>query len=246
MAVNRNSVRRLLESNQFQDLFIEELGWDECSTVVPVEINGVSFELEPVAQKRGFVALCCKTVPDSSVRAKIESRVSKDHLEHIIIFSDESRGLQVWQWVKREPNKPVARREHVYKTSQAGESLIQKLAELEVSLEEEEETDLLGMTSRARKAFDLDKVTKKFYDIFKKQHAAFLKAITGISEKDDREWYASIMLNRLMFTYFIQAKGYTYHAYPALASVFVWSVFSLATSLHGQPSTAGRASARLP
>ncbi len=46
-------------------------------------------------------------------------------------------------------------------------------------------------------------------------------------------------------SYFIQAKGYTYHAYPALASVFVWSVFSLATSLQGQTSTTGRASFRL-
>ena len=51
-------------------------------------------------------------------------------------------------------------------------------------------------------------MTKRFYDRFKKEHAAFLKFITGITESADREWYASVMLNRLMFVYFIQRKGF--------------------------------------
>ncbi len=54
----------------------------------------------------------------------------------------------------------------------------------------------------------MDKVTKKFYDRFKAEHAAFLKFIKGIKAEADLEWYTSLMLNRLMFVYFIQKKGF--------------------------------------
>jgi len=59
-----------------------------------------------------------------------------------------------------------------------------------------------------RAAFDVERVTKRFYEEFRKQHAAFLKFITGIPVKEDQEWYASVMLNRLMFIYFMQKKSF--------------------------------------
>src|SRR5262249_9235884 len=43
---------------------------------------------------------------------------------------------------------------------------------------------------------------------FKKEHEAFLKFIKGVKSQADAEWYASLMLNRLMFVYFIQKKGF--------------------------------------
>ena len=54
-------------------------------------------------------------------------------------------------------------------------------------------------------AISVEKVTKKFYDEFKKQKEAFIGKITGIGSEADRKWYASVLLNRLMFIYFIQA-----------------------------------------
>ncbi len=54
----------------------------------------------------------------------------------------------------------------------------------------------------------MERVTKRFYDRFKKEHTAFLKFVTGITDSTDQEWYASVMLNRLMFVYFIQRKGF--------------------------------------
>ncbi|WP_026837073.1 Eco57I restriction-modification methylase domain-containing protein [Gillisia sp. JM1] len=57
----------------------------------------------------------------------------------------------------------------------------------------------------AEKAFDTsDKITKKFFDKFKKIHAKLQKAITGIEDEKDRSWYASVMMNRIMFIYFLQ------------------------------------------
>ena len=59
------------------------------------------------------------------------------------------------------------------------------------------------MSGRVRAAFDVEKVTKKFYERFKKEQRAFLGFIEGIENMADREWYASLMLNRMMFIYFI-------------------------------------------
>ena len=53
-----------------------------------------------------------------------------------------------------------------------------------------------------------ERVTRRFYKEFRKRHAAFLKFITGIPNQGDHEWYASMMLNRLMFLYFVQKKGF--------------------------------------
>ncbi len=56
--------------------------------------------------------------------------------------------------------------------------------------------------------FDVDKITKRFYDHFREEHALFCNFIQGICSQGDREWYTSVMLNRLMFIYFIQKKGF--------------------------------------
>ena len=72
------------------------------------------------------------------------------------------------------------------------------------------ETDyaFTAVAERARAAFDIERVTKAFYRDFDTHRLAFLKFIDGIGEVADREWYASVMLNRLMFVYFIQRKGF--------------------------------------
>jgi len=84
------------------------------------------------------------------------------------------------------------------------------------TLEEEERITLVDVTTRVREnlAKNSEKVTKKFYTEFKKQHASFFGFIEGIDDlikdedNEDKQWYASIMMNRLMFCYFIQKRGY--------------------------------------
>jgi hypothetical protein len=62
-------------------------------------------------------------------------------------------------------------------------------------------------TARAR-TFDVDVVTRRFYDRFRKESCFFLKFVEGIPGRAGRAWYASLTLNRLMFLYFIQKKGF--------------------------------------
>jgi hypothetical protein len=166
-----------------------------------------------VAQKRGmavyrFAASAGEGIPDYPMRRKIEKQVARHAHEHIIIFTDPENSTQIWQWVRREPGKPAACREHTYHRAQPGDALIQKLGAIAFSLSEEETLTLTDVTRRVRAGLDVERVTKRFYDRFKKEHGVFLKFITGITESADRDWYTSVMLNRLMFVYFIQRKGF--------------------------------------
>ena len=213
MELNTARIRQLLKVFDFRLLFIEELGWDHHDARLDIILDGRAIRLQAFAQKRGMVAYLYSTpsgerLPDHAARRKIEHQAAKTAHEHLIVFIDADRTTHVWQWVRREPGKPIACREHTFHKTQPGDALIQKLKAIAFSLEEEETITLLDVTRRARAGFDVERVTKRFYDRFKKEHAAFLKFVTGITEKTDHEWYASVMLNRLMFVYFIQRKGF--------------------------------------
>ncbi len=58
------------------------------------------------------------------------------------------------------------------------------------------------------KAFDVERVTKKFYLEYKDLHKAFADAAKNVPHANDRPWLASVVLNRLMFVYFLQRKGF--------------------------------------
>jgi len=206
-------LREALRTSDFEALFIDELGWDRATGKRIIEVDEQAFELEPIAQKRGMVAFVCGPaadgrLPPHALRRKIERRIEKDAHEHLIVFLDGERATQVWQWVRREPGNPIACREHTHAVAQPGDALVQKLQAIAFSLEEEEDLTIVDVTGRVRASFDVEKVTKKFYDRFQKEHSAFLDFIEGIDQEADREWYASVMLNRLMFCYFIQKKGF--------------------------------------
>ena len=212
-SLDRNTVRHRLESGDLRALFIEDLGWDHGGADVKATIAGRTFVLEAVAHKRGMVAYRHaadpeQAFPDHPTRQKIEKTVAKTVHEHLIVYAAHDGDAQYWQWVKREPGRPAQIRTHIHHRNQSGEALIQKLEQLVFTLEEEEDLTISHVSDRVRAAFDVEKVTKRFYDRFKEQHRRFLKFIEGVANAADREWYASLMLNRMMFIYFIQKRGF--------------------------------------
>ncbi len=214
MHLDAERARSDLKEFDFKDLFIQELGWDRYNAALTVPTDGQTFTLNAMAEKRGMVAFLCQPaidgrIPDYATRRKIERLVSKSALEHLIVYVDADKTTQVWQWVKREAGKPAACREHTYSLAQSGDALVQKLGAIAFSLEEEEQgIPLIEVTSRVRAGFDVERVTRHFYDRFKSEHDKFLKFLIGIPDEDMQKWYVSVMLNRLMFIYFIQKKGF--------------------------------------
>jgi hypothetical protein len=205
--------RPLLQSCSLPKLFREELGWEPCHQKLTLRAGETDYAFTALAEKRGFIAWLCESpsggLPDHAARLKLDRKLSETSFEHLIVFVTRDRATQSWMWVRREHGRPLSARTHEYHRDQPGDSLLQKLEVLYVSLEEEEAgLSTVVVAGRARAAFDIEKVTKAFYRDFDTHRLAFLKFIDGIGEVADREWYASVMLNRLMFVYFIQRKGF--------------------------------------
>jgi len=201
-------VRKCLKAFDFPTLFRRQLGWDNYHGKLDISLNGTTYSLTAVAEKRGFVAYICPSIPDRSIRLKLDHQVTKSSREHFIVYADKNAGQQVWQWVRREPGKPMASRDHRFDAKQSGDPLIQRLEQIATALEEDDKLTVVDVAGRVRAAFDVEKVTKQFYERFKAEHASFLKFIEGIKDDADLQWYTSLMLNRLMFVYFIQKKGF--------------------------------------
>lgn len=211
MASQHHEIQSRLKAFDFVGLFTQELLWNHFQSR-PLEIaaDGSTFTLNPVAQ-RGMAVFDCvpasnSKFPSYAIRRKIDAQVSKTAREHIIIFHDAARTIQVWQWVKRELGKPSVTREQMFYTTETGDALIQKIQSIAFSLEDE--ANVTETVARVGAAFDVERVTKKFFDLFKREHDSFLDFTAGIPDEKVRRWYVSVMLNRLMFIYFIQRKRF--------------------------------------
>lgn len=213
MQINLQRTRQYLKDFKFEDLFIDELRWDNHTETLNVPIDETEYILTAIAHKRGVVVFYCSAtsdgfIPDRKIREKIHREAAKSSHENLIIYTDTEQTKQIWQWASRERGKTIKRRELTYNLEQSGELLIQKLRVIAFSFDEEEQTSILDVIQRLQSAFNVEKVTKKFYDHFKKEHDAFLDFLNGIPDEEMQKWYVSVMLNRLMFIYFIQKKGF--------------------------------------
>ena len=106
MLPDRDQLRPHLQSFDFEKLFMEGLGWDRYTTdPVNIRVDNVDYSLTPVAQKAGFGVYQCSPGPDGAipaytVRRKIDGEVAKRTFEHLVVFVDQAKTVQVWQWVK--------------------------------------------------------------------------------------------------------------------------------------------------
>lgn len=213
MQIKPAPFQSLLEGFRLPQLF-NELGWDKPTLKSQtIAAHGELFTLTQVAQKRGVAVFRCSPdgagkIPPRQILLKIEQEAKKLAYEHLLVFTDAADTVMTWLWVSRAPGQPTTTRTHTWHKGQSGEALRQKLAQIVWSLEEEEAVTLTEVITGLRRAFDRDRISRSFYDKFKAQHEDFADFIKGLKEAGDRAWYAALMLNRLMFVYFIQKRGF--------------------------------------
>lgn len=216
MALNLNRARNSLQEFEFSRLFIEELGWSQPSSKRPIAFNyhEEPFTRRQIAQLAGVVVFEVSNqngqIPDAKTRAALHKEITAIHHENLVIFIDQNRTQSLWYWVKRE-SKRIIPREHLYVRGQPGDLFLSKLSAMVVDISELDDhgdISVLEVADRLKKALDVERVTKKFYAEFHAQHLEFINLIQGIDDEHDRRWYASVLLNRLMFIYFLQRKGF--------------------------------------
>jgi hypothetical protein len=208
--MNRSTFNQFLTLAQFTEFF-NELCWDRAGSQLDtsITVDETDYEFKAVSQKRGFIVYVAivDAIPQNALCRKIDIKLRRYSNDYILIFTKPGSEHHLWI----TPVKTVEKRDLVtieYQNPAQAEFLFSKLSD--ISFEIDEMVTIVDVTTRIHKAFEVNatKITKDFYSGFKQQHKSFANFIQGINVEGDKQWYASVMLNRLMFCYFIQKKGF--------------------------------------
>lgn len=219
MALSKKQFIEYLKDADFRTLFIEEMGWNKYSAsiadVPTIYVDDKAYNIKTVAHRNGYQVLVCNVheLPSNSTCKKLDTKLRKAANDYICIFVVP--GTEHHQWVA--PVKMNEKRDIIiieYTEAEKAQFLYEKISGLTFGLDEI--TTIIDVKERVQGAFAInsEKITKDFYAGFSKQHKAFADFITGIDDQLDtknnknKQWYTSVMLNRLMFCYFIQKKGF--------------------------------------
>ena len=207
-----------IKEGTFRQLFIEELGWNGFrgqSTLPTITVDDTDYQFHTIAERNGFQILHTKVnaIPPNSLCRKIDRKLIRQSNDYIAIYQLGDSQHHLWVVPVRNNEK----RDLVlveYTDADKSDFLFSKVEGFSFALGET--TNIVDLKAKVQGAFAVnsEKITKDFYAGFKKEHKAFTGFISGITAQDtakadkDRQWYASVMLNRLMFCYFIQKKGF--------------------------------------
>ncbi|MDF1546629.1 MAG: putative DNA binding domain-containing protein, partial [Bacteroidales bacterium] len=214
--INIESTRSKLQNFQFKQIFIEELGWSNPENSFPVneQVKELIFTRTAIAELSGAVVFEIQVpegnIPAKNERLQIAKYIQTLNFENVTIFIDKDRTKSIWHWLKVQEKKHIPR-EHAYLKGQPGDLFISKLSSLVFDISEfdsEGNVSIVEVAERLKKALDIEVVTKKFFKDYQKEFLEFVVYIQGISDDRDRKWYASVILNRLMFIYFLQKKHF--------------------------------------
>ena len=216
--MNKKTFNQYIAESNFQKLFIREMGWNnpKGQSFFDLTIEDTTYEFRQIADRNGFQVLTCqvKEMPTSSMCKKIDTRLRRTANDYICIYHLPHSEHHLWV----VPVKKVEKRDLVlveYETAEKAGFLFEKMADL--CFDFDEHTTIMDVKEKVQAGFIInsERITKDFYTGFRKEHTNFAKYITGIDDeiKDlkanrNKQWYTSVMLNRLMFCYFIQKKGF--------------------------------------
>lgn len=230
--MRRNTFNEYIKDANFRGLFITEMGWNRFrgqAELAPIVIDDTEYHVTTVAERNGFQVLTCpvKEIPNTTVCKRIDSKLRRNANDYICIFFIPDTEHQ--QWIA--PIKTVEKRDIVtieYENADKADFLFSKLPDL--SFDIDEQTTIVDVKERIQGAFAVnsEKITKDFYSGFRKEHKVFAEFISGIddqiptTENRNKQWYTSVMLNRLMFCYFIQKKGFLDGNFDYLQEKLKW------------------------
>ena len=216
--INKRQFLSHISEGSFRKLFVSELGWNRFrgqAQLPTITVDEVDYCFTAIAERNGFQILTCPVdaIPTNSICKKIDTKLRRQANDYIAIFQLGSTEHHLWV----VPVKANEKRDLVlveYETAEKADLLYSKIEGFSFNLGED--TTIVDLRSKVQGAFAVnsERITKDFYAGFKKEHSAFVKFVKGIDDdiadekNKNKHWYTSIMLNRLMFCYFIQKKGF--------------------------------------
>jgi hypothetical protein len=203
-------VQKGFREHGLKHVFVEHLGWGAGNSAIhPIHSDGDVINPVIVAEVKGYTVFLIEMspLPAPKSQAQIDKELGIQAPERITIFTD---GItHQWRWPHQTPSGGVSFETLSVSATSMPSFLAQRLVGLRFSAKDfAGGLSLLDVRDRVRGKFDGEKVTKKFFDEFKRQHSALASSVEGLELEDDRATYATLIMNRLMLLYFLQKREF--------------------------------------
>ncbi len=169
----------------------------------------------PVAQMSGLpvylVEWSEQRLPGVTARRAVQRALAPVSAEHVVCYITKDRRQLAFTWARRRTDGKTELRTLPYEFGSPARTTIERLAELKFSLDELSKgpIGIMTVTGRLNEAFSVETVTERFFEDYRRVFADLQQRL--YKQFWDQTWahdYALQLLNRLMFLYFIQRKGW--------------------------------------
>ena len=219
-----SAIRRHLEAIGKRDslplLFTQTLRWGAAKEhPFPVTVGapvGRAVTAEPVAQLGGLPVFRVDwhrdRLPNVTERRAIHRALRDTYIEHLVCYvtPDQKRAAFVWA---RPRESKTELRTLPYEVGGHARTTLDQLEKLAFSIEElglYGEVPVTKVTDKLNAAFDVEAVNREFFRQYRDCFYEEVKpAVAKILRKDaDAHSFTQLLLNRLMFCWFLQKKGW--------------------------------------
>lgn len=205
-------VRDAYKEQGLKKVLTEVMLWGAPSTnKVRISIDGSITEVDVLAELPGaaFLQLQSPRPDATSWFRKVDRELAKLFPERLIRFQNSKEDS--WYWPKKLASGSLSSERIITTHDQLPDFLAQRLAGLSFSQGEYSTPGAinpLSVKEKIRGQFETGKVTSDFYKKFKERHDSLTSKIEGLPSADQAASYSTLLLNRLMFIYFLQKKEF--------------------------------------
>ncbi|MDR0481872.1 MAG: hypothetical protein LBH13_01730 [Cellulomonadaceae bacterium] len=188
------------------------LGWDKpngnTGTIQSMDIDGITMGPSRIAHLKGFGiwTITSDSRPTRAQMRRVDTQLSVLSPERLAIFQCPDAWL--WHWPIRTAAGTTRFESVETRAGVLPTYLAQRLTGLRFTVADHMKgITLTAIREKVHGHFDATNVTKKFYKRFQNEHKQLADAIRGVPTEDEAN-YATTLLNRLMFLYFLQKKEF--------------------------------------
>jgi len=221
-----------VNADVLKKLFIERLNFEPTEQEVspeildkfPKEVKDKILSIKIISKVNNFKVIFC--VIDNllkGIERKIIKSISGYYPENIIVFTNKEGNETHFintKYIKKEKKSVVRgfRRITVGKTDR-----LRTAAERLSDIYADEGISTLTLMTKCEEAFDIEAVSKEFYKEFVEKYKELRDVIRNNNpsfKKEDADKFTQEIMNRLLFLYFIQKKGWLNGDYKFLYNNF--------------------------
>jgi len=198
------------KSEEFR-LFFNDLGYDFCFDEYFIEdwketLRKEIKKIEIINEYGDFKIFLIKIDKlTKQLERKITIKISEDNPRNLAIFWENSKRFDLVNMLYNPSLKQRNQlRRFSIETENVSRTTAQQIFKLKIP---DDKISSIQLENRCISAFDIEQVTKQFFEDYI-EHFDKIKSFFRKKGVDDPHYATQLILNRLMFLYFVQAKGW--------------------------------------